>query len=194
MSSQFPPPPPNPGEQPQYPAGAYSHQGPPPPPFPGHSPYQNSPMMPSSPAGLGKRLLAYLIDGIAIGGPISFLVGRIFPAEKAPVGASPLEALQSSQNGLTSFLPTLIFFVYLVAMVAVRGTTVGKTLMKIKIVNESGNPPGFGAALVRYVLIMVSLLACGVGALVLFFSPLFDNSGRRQGWHDKVAKTYEVNA
>ncbi len=33
---------------------------------------------------------------------------------------------------------------------------------------------------------------CGIGALLVYISPFFDNTMRFQGWHDKFAETVVI--
>jgi hypothetical protein len=37
-------------------------------------------------------------------------------------------------------------------------------------------------------------MICGLVTLLVYISPFFDNTGRNQGWHDKVAKTFVINS
>lgn len=84
--------------------------------------------------------------------------------------------------------------IYLVAMVL--GATVGKKAMNIKVVTlADGNIPTTGTAAKRYgFYIGITVLTCGIGGLLIALSPLFDNSGRQQGWHDKLAGTVVIKA
>jgi len=34
---------------------------------------------------------------------------------------------------------------------------------------------------------------CGIGALLVYLSPFFDNTMRFQGWHDKFAETVVIS-
>src|SRR5690606_21497896 len=51
-----------------------------------------------------------------------------------------------------------------------------------------GTPLGFGTTLLRNIIFGLS-----AAIIVGYFTPLFDGSGRFQGWHDKVAKSLMVN-
>ncbi len=179
--SQFPPPPS--GDQPQHPTG-YSHQGLPP-------QFQQGP---GPAAGMGKRLLAQIVDVLAIGIPLNAVVRLLLPQPEVSAFASDGEQLSAILSHPSTFLPGLLFLGYFIVAIALRGATVGKTLLKIKVVDAHGNVPGWGPALIRYAVVLAGNLLCGVGALLVYLSPLFDSSGRRQGWHDKAAKTFVVNA
>lgn len=95
------------------------------------------------------------------------------------------------------FLVFLITLAYEVVMIALRGATVGKQLLGVKVVRESdGQVPGWGPALLRWIVPLAPAIIPFIGALgtlVVYLSPLFDSSGRNQGWHDKVAKTLFIS-
>ena len=56
-----------------------------------------------------------------------------------------------------------------------------------------GSAAGWREALLRWFIQFLAWWPCVVvGALVLYASPLWDRSGRRQGWHDKLAGTIVV--
>lgn len=79
-------------------------------------------------------------------------------------------------------------FLYEWLMVGLRGATLGKMALSIKVVNENtGEVLGLGGSFVRWLIFFAGNLACGIGILLVYLSVLFDNSGRSQGWQDKVA-------
>ena len=64
-----------------------------------------------------------------------------------------------------------------------------------KVVREQdGGLPGWGQSALRWLIPQVAGLVCGLVTLLVYLSPFFDNTGRQQGWHDKVAKTLVVNS
>jgi uncharacterized RDD family membrane protein YckC len=82
----------------------------------------------------------------------------------------------------------LVGFLYEWLMVGLRGATLGKMALSIKVVNENtGEVLGLGGAFVRWLIFFAGNLACGIGLLVVYLSVFFDNSGRLQGWQDKAA-------
>jgi uncharacterized RDD family membrane protein YckC len=88
----------------------------------------------------------------------------------------------------------LVTIGYEVFMIATRGATLGKMAMKIRVVREAdGQVPGWGPAFVRWIFPYgVSLVTCGFLGWLVYLSPVFDQSGRLQGWHDRAAKTLVV--
>lgn len=63
------------------------------------------------------------------------------------------------------------------------GQTIGMRAWRLRVVDGSGRPPGWGAALLRFV---VAPLSLAVGALGFLWC-LFEHE--RRGWHDLAAGT-----
>uniref|UniRef100_UPI00289AB5E4 RDD family protein n=1 Tax=Arthrobacter sp. TaxID=1667 RepID=UPI00289AB5E4 len=72
------------------------------------------------------------------------------------------------------------------------GQTPGNRLLGLRTVGEDGLAPGFPAVLVRNLLLTVSAVTV-VGPWILTVSNLWDHPHRRQGWHDKAARTLMVD-
>ncbi|WP_202931635.1 RDD family protein [Mycobacterium neumannii] len=90
---------------------------------------------------------------------------------------------------LTGILALAFILLYEWLFIAFRGATVGKMAVGIKVVDQyTGAVIGIGPAFVRQVIPFVGALILLVGALLVYLSPLFDSSGRMQGWHDKAAR------
>ncbi|MBI4303197.1 MAG: RDD family protein [Chloroflexi bacterium] len=71
--------------------------------------------------------------------------------------------------------------------IALKGQTVGKILLRIKVVNVQGKKPGVGRAFLREVLgKQVSTILLCIGFLWIVFDR------QNQGLHDKFAGTYVV--
>jgi uncharacterized RDD family membrane protein YckC len=141
-------------------------------------------------APVWQRAIARLIDVFItfnVAGFLAFLIVR--PAE----GDSSL---------LTTLTFAGVFWVlaalYEAGMVAWRGQTLGKMLLRLRIVRRTdGARPTPGEALVRYAVPTVWLLLPLplVGQLmwmVVYLSSI--PNVRRQGWHDKAAATLVVVA
>jgi hypothetical protein len=69
---------------------------------------------------------------------------------------------------------------------ATSGQTPGKMALGIKVIGTDGAPVGWGKALLRYVGYIISGLVLALGFIWIAFD------SKRQGWHDKIAKTYVV--
>ncbi|HEY3436824.1 MAG TPA: RDD family protein [Actinotalea sp.] len=135
---------------------------------------------------MGKRLLAFVIDQVA-----GFLLGG------AVVLGSAVSAFRQEGGWTTAPVGLLVgaalvmgFAVFQWCWLSLRGWTVGKRLVGLRVLSATtGKPVGLGRGLVRFLVPALGVLVVGVGELVVYASPLFDHSGRRQGWHDKAAGT-----
>lgn len=87
---------------------------------------------------------------------------------------------------------TLIF--YDVIFVSTMGSTPGKMILGMRIVNSrTGQKPSFGPALVRWGFpIGLGYITCFLGYILIVISPFFDNTGQLRGWHDKAANTLVI--
>jgi uncharacterized RDD family membrane protein YckC len=84
---------------------------------------------------------------------------------------------------------------YEIALIALRGATLGKQIVGIKVVREQdGQPPGWGPSLLRFLIPLVGSFACGIGQILVYLSPFFDSTGRNQGWQDKAASTVVIRS
>lgn len=153
------------------------------------------------PAPMGKRFGARLIDVILVIIVMSVVGAVFFGGVTASAEIDPATGLPKTGMGplIAASLGRMLVTVVLIAlyetiMVALRGQTVGKMALGIKVVREAdGGLPGWGSAFLRYLIQQVGYFFCGIGLLVVWLSPFFDNQ-RHQGWHDKVAKTLVVQA
>ncbi|MEV5321106.1 RDD family protein, partial [Streptomyces sp. NPDC052687] len=154
------------------------------------------------PAGLGKRLVARLIDTVVVAG--------VTAVAAVPLGARALDHIQEKVDqaklsgqtvtvwlldGTTSMYLGIILGVLMVAgilyealPVAKWGRTLGKRLMGLEVRDiEAHEPPAFGAALCRWLVYSVPGML-GVGLVGVLWC-LFDKPWR-QCWHDKAARTF----
>lgn len=122
-------------------------------------------------ASIVSRTFALLIDGLLV----SLVVGSLYRAFDSP-----------SLEGVISFVLGATFQIYF--LTRHHGQTPGKMLLDIRVVRVDGNPLTHKDAFLRYVGYSLNWLGLGVGWLWAFFDK------DHQGWHDKLAKTYVVNA
>ncbi|MET8565580.1 RDD family protein [Streptomyces flaveolus] len=154
------------------------------------------------PAGLGKRLAARLIDLLA--------VGAVTAAAAVPLGIRAVDHVQEKidaarlsgrevtvwlLDGTTGTSLGIVLAVLLLAGVlyevlptAKWGRTFGKKLCGLEVRDiEAHEPPTFGAALRRWLVLSVpGLLAVGIVGVLWC---LFDRPWH-QCWHDKAAHTF----
>jgi uncharacterized RDD family membrane protein YckC len=196
--SGFPPPPPPPGGgYPPPPPSAGGYAPPPPGAGPGGWPDRYT--------SWGTRVFAYVIDYI----PVALLVaiGSVILVTMQKVETVCLtddsefnlgEFCATGNNGPSGLawalvgVCVLIFFAYVIWNFGLRqgksGSSVGKAIMKFKVVNEATEQPiGFGMSVARELIYIVAYLVCGIVWLVAVLFPLWDP--KRQTLVDKVIKT-----
>lgn len=136
-----------------------------------------------STAGLGSRayggfwirLFAFMVDGLVIGALVAFLglvaLGRTV-----------------TQTWALPTVETAVGFVYLTTCWSIigGGQTLGMRLFGLRVVGTDGTPIGLGAAIIRWVGIVVSAAMLLLGLAWIAVDP------RKQGWHDKLAGTVVV--
>lgn len=84
-----------------------------------------------------------------------------------------------------SLIFSCIYFTYFHGS---TGQTLGKKLLKIKVIQVTGEAISFKIAVIRWVGYFIS----GFGMFLGFLWVVFDQN--KQGWHDKIAGTYVVKA
>ncbi|MFF1559122.1 RDD family protein [Streptomyces sp. NPDC058279] len=162
-------------------------------------------------ATMGRRFGARLIDGAAIGILYTILslvgVAGIFSTSKSvndcDVTSTTYTSCVNDANAATgsmlmTFLGVMLLFFLVTAlyewlMIAFVGATVGKMALGLKVVKENtGQAPGLGGGFIRWIIPIVGAFLCYIGAVLVYLSPFFDNSGKLQGWHDRAAGTLVV--
>jgi uncharacterized RDD family membrane protein YckC len=134
--------------------------------------------------GIGPRLVARLIDTVLIG-ILSFIAATAAGLIGEFIGM--YSSNFSGWGALFTVVAGLAFsFAYYVYGWAKEGQTLGDTLLGVKIVTEQGSPPSVGQAILRYFGYLISALALSLGFIWIAID------SRRQGWHDKMAKTYVI--
>jgi uncharacterized RDD family membrane protein YckC len=196
-----------PGQQPGQPYGAYPQQ---PGTLQANNGYINVPVLGTvQVASMGRRLGARAIDALVIGVLYSILsaigiAGVIGIARSAEDCGSSLDpgysdCLNEASAGIIAtmlgavLIFALITLLYEWLMIAFLGATVGKLALGLRVVKEhTGQNPGLGGGFIRYIIPIVGVFLCYIGALLVYLSPFFDNSGKLQGWHDRAAGTLVI--
>jgi len=78
------------------------------------------------------------------------------------------------------------WFLYMTIMVGFTGTTIGKFIFGLKVVDEFGDKPGFGRAFARSWMETFSVMLLGVGYLFAFFDE------KKRALHDHLSGTRVV--
>jgi uncharacterized RDD family membrane protein YckC len=125
-------------------------------------------------AGFWIRFLAYIIDGIIL----SVVAGILFG------NTCPETGYCSGYDGWRMIIPAA----YFVGFWTWKSATPGKMLLKLRIVGMDGKPIDLKTAVIRLVGYAVSGIALFIGFIWIGFDE------KKQGWHDKIAKTYVVRA
>jgi uncharacterized RDD family membrane protein YckC len=127
--------------------------------------------------GFFKRLIAWIIDLIIINaalGLFSFLTHiHVYDTDDL-----------FSKGTLLSPLITMIYFVVLES--SVWQATIGKKILGIKVVDEDYNRVSVLTAFIRYITSYLSAFVLCLGFIWIIFD------SRKQGWHDKLAKTFVI--
>jgi len=90
---------------------------------------------------------------------------------------------------LIVFTALILPWLYYWLFIGLKGQTIGKMAVGIKVVNVAGCAPGLGRAALREIPgKIVSTIAIFLGFLWVIWDK------RKQGWHDKIASTYVVSA
>jgi len=151
-------------------------------------------------ASIGQRFVGRLLDFLIVGIPSAIIAFAIIAAT-ASNEADRIAAGESTASGsfyASIFAVAGVLFVlgilYEVGLIATRGATLGKQIAGVKVLRiGDGQLPGWGPSFLRWIIPAVANFVCGLLTLLVYLSPLFDSSGRRQGWHDKVAKTIVIS-
>ena len=138
-------------------------------------------------APISRRAIAYLIDALIAGG-IAVVLTIVLVISANLTGSLEGAAGVLLIGGPLVSLVLLGWFVFYTFMQAGAGS-IGMRAQGLRLISEDGTPLGFGRTLLRNV-----IFGLAAGIVVGYFTPLFDGSGRFQGWHDKVAKSLMMDA
>ena len=137
--------------------------------------------------GFGRRLLAAMLDSVII-----FFASMMASTAAGVVGLvlgmySP-DAVEISNRFVVATGLIVSVLYYVVAWAKGGGQTIGNFSCMMRIVGTNGQPIGWGKAILRYVGYYISGIPLAIG----FIWAAFDK--RRQGWHDKIARTYVIES
>ncbi|MBI2334658.1 RDD family protein [Candidatus Daviesbacteria bacterium] len=123
-------------------------------------------------AGFWIRFVAALLDSVIIL-VLSVIVSTVFAVIKL-----------AAMGSLMQLVLTIGYYVWYQSR---TGQTLGKKVMKIKVVNAAGTTPSLGTFALREILgKLASGLILGIGYLMVAWD------SKKQGLHDKIASTYVV--
>ncbi len=130
-------------------------------------------------AGFWMRLGAWLIDWVIIWFALGVFRTLGFLDELSPTDLGVRAVL--------AVLGVVLPLGYYVALTGLKGQTIGKMSLGIKVVNVDGKVPGLGYAALREI---VGKIVSGIMLLLGFLWIAWDP--RKRGWHDYIAGTRVV--
>ena len=137
-------------------------------------------------AGFFSRLAAFLLDSILVGIGLCVVKLPVWGIQLM-VGDSVLFQPVLFTYTIFDILYYVLTVAYFVLMTYFCGVTIGKHLMRIKVVGTKGEKPGFLDILMRETVgRYLSALIIYVGYIIAGFD------SRKQGLHDKIADTCVV--
>jgi uncharacterized RDD family membrane protein YckC len=128
------------------------------------------------PASLIKQLAAVLYDSLLI-------FGVLFFATAIALLLNDGEAIES--NLWFSFYLLLTVFTFYAWFWNRSGQTLGMRVWKIRLIDDSGGNPDWGACYLRLISALLSLLCFGLGYWWRIFKPYT--------WHDRLSKTRVID-
>lgn len=134
-------------------------------------------------AGVGERIVAYLIDGFAI---VAYYLLIVF-AFSFFVQNDLLSPAAGIENAwvFVAVLLIPVFLYYPVSEMLWNGKTIGKWAVGIQVVKTDGTAPGAGSYLIRWAFRLIEISA--TGGMLAFITILINGKGQRLG--DIVART-----
>jgi uncharacterized RDD family membrane protein YckC len=133
-------------------------------------------------AGFWIRVVAWIIDGIAIG----ILTSALSPI----LGAGPMVGIDGSNVSVdysSNALGGLVGLAYFVGLWTWKGQTIGMMPFNLWVVSvDDGIRPDLVRSFLRYVGLIISFAVLLLGVIWVAFD------ARKQGWHDKVAQTLVI--
>ncbi len=167
---------------------------------------------PGAPANRGLRLLARIIDGILLW-IVTLVVGLPFlreivaalrdfmdsvPTDGSPADPTTLISDPAFTSALLRFtlVGLIVNGVYYVVMIALRGATLGKSIVGVKVQRISDQArPSWTDSLLRWATTDLPAAIPNVGFLYTLLDSLWCLwDGRRQCLHDKLPKTQVVRS
>ena len=126
----------------------------------------------TNPAGFWVRFLASILDGLIIGLPIGII------------------AYLLTGNWENENVPSLLVSIYSMLLPLFwHGYTIGKRIMKVRIIKVDGSKLGIGAMLMRvFVAGLIYAVTFGIGLIVSAF--MVGLRQDKRGLHDLIAGTY----
>lgn len=138
-------------------------------------------------ASFGKRFLAMIIDSLILG-VINGVLGAASGAFTGGFAQNDATGSAMMISGLLSLVQIVINIGYAVYFIGSKGQTLGKTAMRIKVVDAQTHAvPGYSVAFLRET---VGKFISGIILCIGYLAMLWDI--KKQTWHDKIAHTIVI--
>ena len=133
--------------------------------------------------GFWIRAAAAIVDSMLLLGLAVLVVQLLYGQSYFDWALRPSEGMNRSQFFFNWVLPAI----YYIGFWKIKSATLGKMLVKVKIVDaKTGEPASTLQCVVRYLGYFISGLPLALGFLWVAFDK------KKQGWHDKIARTLVV--
>jgi uncharacterized RDD family membrane protein YckC len=141
-------------------------------------------------AGFWRRLGAFIIDVLMIALLCAVMGGMAYVAYKVGLAAHQRKVSFGNATPLLSFFTfgvVLLASAYFVVFHGMAGQTVGKSLLRLRVIGPEQDRVTYGRALLRWIATVgFGCLSFGVSFLWIIWS------GEKRGWHDYLARTWVV--
>lgn len=153
-------------------------------------------------AGLGVRAVARLVDFVILAVVNAVVVGALLVG--AVLGQSGGMVMGSGASSIVAgavgaLLGALINLAYFAALESGGRQTIGKTVMKLRVIDEAGNAPSVEQAIRRNIWVAFGIVGvvpiiggligglAQLGAVIMIAVGITDSKSRGRGWHDRFA-------
>src|ERR1044071_9298252 len=141
-------------------------------------------------AGFWRRLGAFIIDLLIIGLLCALMGVMAYLAYKVGLAAHQRKLSFGNATPLMSFLTfgvVLVASAYFVVFHGMAGQTIGKSLLRLRVIGPGQDRVSYGRALLRWIaMVGFGLLSFGVSFLWIIWSR------EKRAWHDFLARTWVV--
>ncbi len=167
--------------------------------------YPNQPGTPTtagSPATLGPRFLARLLDGLILAA-VSIIIGLVLGGGLVASGTAGEGGAAAGANALGTLLSVVIAFAYFGLLDSSQGATLGKKALGLRVSSPRGDNPTFVESAKRNVFYAFGLLGlvpflgiigslASLAAVIVIAVQISQDGERRQAWHDAFAGGTQV--
>lgn len=134
-------------------------------------------------AGFFIRFVAYMIDSIVLSIVLWIIIAISIAGSLTMMDNQTLVLAINLISGAIIFI---VYFGYFIYFYGTSGQTLGKKMLRIKVVSTNGTPLTYKKGLLRIIGYIIASIPIYIG----FIWMLFDKD--KQNWEDKIANTYVV--